>query len=167
MGVAMIVSLTYRSEMTAIQTIEGTPPPSPEDRTITHNALNRTLRLGGSSTPKIDLIAVFRVTLVNGEAVIGLTNINTPTGIIDATGRKLRAFKFRCPATNTGGAVTVEAGASNGYDMLGGSWSIPVPIDGEVMMYLKDTAPAVASGAKTLDLTGTGTDSLDVSFIFG
>jgi len=163
----MAVSATYKSELTVTDTISGTPALSTSDNTVTHNALNRNLTLNATSTPDAELVAEFRATLSGGAFTIDLTAIPTLLGTVDASGKKVRAFKFRALSTNSG-AITVAPGASHAYNMLGTGWSIPVPVDGEVLMYLKDTAPAVVdSSADTLSLSGTGTDALDVIFLFG
>jgi hypothetical protein len=164
----MAVSVTYRADLTVVETIGATPALSSADQTITHNALNRTIPLTASSTPDAELVAETRVTLTAGAATIDLTAIPTNRGgTIDGTGKKVRAFKFRAPSDNTGGAISVAAGASNGLAMAGSDFKYNVGIDCEVQGYLKDTSTAIDATHKTLDLAGTGTDALDVIFVLG
>lgn len=62
-------------------------------------------------------------------------------------------------------SVTVSKGASNGYTGFGASFSMEIKGGGEVTIYCAGNGVAVAAGVRTLDLSGTGTDSF--SFAVG
>lgn len=67
------------------------------------------------------------------------------------------------------GTITVSKGASNGYglDAGGADFDIPVAPGAALVMYFDDELPDVSGSAKTLDLAGTGTQSLQVALAAG
>lgn len=167
---AATVSLTYSSILTAIETLDQSLVPDAVDanRKITHNGFNTaSLSLSGSTTPPVSMVASFQQALSGGAATIDLTNMPGTNGAaVNGTGLKVRAFKFLNPATNAN-PITIATGASNGYALAGSAFSVTLAPGQETSMYLKDGAPAIGSGAKTLDLTGTGSQVLHAILVIG
>jgi hypothetical protein len=62
-------------------------------------------------------------------------------------------------------AMTFAEGASNGLALACGS--IVVPAGGIVQFFLNDAAPDIAAADRTIDVTGTGTDTAEVTIIAG
>ena len=164
------VSLSYTGALTVTETLDPALVPDAADanRKITHNAYNTNgLSLSGSTTPPVSLCASFLKALSSGTGTIDLTALVGTNGVaVDGTGLKVRAFKFINPATNAN-PITIAKGASNGYALAGSAFSVTLAPGQEIQAYLKDGAPAIGSGAKTLDLTGTGTQALQCQVVLG
>lgn len=62
---------------------------------------------------------------------------------------------------------TIVEGASNGYELLGNAWSIVLQPGQQFGAYLKDAAPDIGASAKTIDISGTGSQALDVVLVIG
>jgi hypothetical protein len=137
---------------------------------LTHDAFNISQSLGAATTPVGTKIAFFELALSGGAASIDLTALPHNGGTVDGTGLKVQAALFRNPAANA--AMTVKDGASNGYNIFGDS-SGQVTIPGHatkasaVMLFFPEGLPDVAAGAKTIDVTGTGTEVLEVGLVLG
>ncbi|HUX17166.1 MAG TPA: hypothetical protein VMW52_11885, partial [Phycisphaerae bacterium] len=58
-------------------------------------------------------------------------------------------------------------GETNGYALLGAAFSVALLAGQEVLIYGNEATPDVASGAKVLDLVGTGVQGLDVIVVLG
>lgn len=140
---------------------------SAANRTCTHSLYNYAATLNGASTPPATKVACFEQALVAGAATIDLTALTgTNAGVITMLGLKCQVVKFQAKATNSN-PITITAGASNGYDLGGAAWSV-VLLPGQAVMYLgNDAVEDVASGAKTIDLAGTGTESVECVVLCG
>jgi len=108
-----------------------------------------------------------RVTMSTGAATLDLTALvdATLSSNIDMTGLKLKMLRLKVPSTNAN-SVTVAPGASNGYTGWVGS--------GGVTLSPKDSFSKVCHGGiavdgthKTIDITGTGSQVIDVVMLFG
>lgn len=163
MGVkANIVSkLSVTEDITA-------PFEDPINNTILHDGLDESFTLSATSTPPAAKVAPFRQALTSGAATIDLTNLPGTNGAsVNGTALKVRACKFRNPAYNSH-AITITVGATNGYPLLGSGFCMTLlPGQSSGPLYLADGAPAIDSTHKTLDLTGTGSESLDVGILLG
>lgn len=108
--------------------------------------------------------------LTAGAATIDLTSLTHEQGglteTVDGTGLKLQFLRLCAPSGNDA-AITITPGASNGYDFSGSSASITLESGQCVTLELAESAPDIDSSNKTLDLAGTGTDSLEVSILMG
>ena len=104
----------------------------------------------------------------------GLCIPNCPEGalkVIDGKARLisdlfcdgLGACIGHCPE----GAITIAKGGTNGYGLLGAAFSVALAPGAEIQALTAAGSPAVGSSAKTLDLSGTGTDVLEVAIILG
>jgi hypothetical protein len=98
--------------------------------------------------------------LTAGAATIDLTAIPGVQGNVTFSGIKVVYAIFQNPGSNT---ITVSEGASNGY---------PIGIHvihpgGYRVCYFKDGLGDVSGSDKTIDLAGTGTDTLNAIFVAG
>jgi hypothetical protein len=161
------VTLTYGSTITAVEVVAGTPAALQNTAQVTHNLFNKSASLNASSSPAVSKVAAFEKTLAAGAGTIDLTALTGSNGgTLDGTGLKVQAVKFSNPATNTY-SITVETGASNGYELAGATFSVQLEPGQEVMLYGNGATPEIGSTAKTLDLTGTGSEVLDVIVVMG
>lgn len=135
---------------------------------LIYDAYNTAISLGPTSTPVISKIAVFTVTLAAGAATIDLRSLthNGVAAAVDFNGLKLQVMKIRNTATTF---VTASKGASNGYALDGtAAWTLPIPPKsanndpGEWTFFSSEATPDVDSTHKTIDLAGSGTETLQV-----
>lgn len=103
--------------------------------------------------------------LSTGAATVDLTAAYTVGGgSADGTGYKVQGIFFKNLGANN---MTIAAGASNGYDILGSGGTVVVPPSGWFTAYLADASEDVASGARTIDVAGTGSQTFELALILG
>ena len=174
----MSISVSYVSQLTVVETLGGlyvhgehAYAPGTGDATVTTNGLNTTATLNASSTPPATKYSAGRLTLSGGAGTIDLTSLPDRNGVaakVDLTGLKVSAYKLRSLSTNASNMIVGE-GASNGYEVHGNGWTIRLTPGQEVVWKGVGAAgqPAVGSGAKTIDVTGTGSQVLEFEFVGG
>ena len=166
----MSVQLTYLNRLKVVET-SAAALVSTSDATRTYNGLDTEETFNASSTPDAEDAAFFRITLTAGAATIDLTAMlhqidSALTASKSASGKKVRAWKFKAPATNTGN-ITITKGASNGYSPVGTTFTKVIAPGGESSDYFVSAAGTVGGSAKNLDVTGTGTEYIDVGVVWG
>ena len=144
--------------------------PAAGAQSLTHNAFNRSKTLSSGSTPAVTKIAFFEQALTAGAATIDLTALPHNGGLVDGSGLKVQAWGVIQKAGNA--ALTITAGASNGYNLLGAAdgklvLSAHASVDSEAMFFAPEGLPDVAGADKTIDLAGTGTESFYFWFALG
>lgn len=100
--------------------------------------------------------------------------INEPLSNKDMTGLKVQVVKFKSKSTNAAD-LTIQDGASNGYGMMGTTFSFTLKPGQELVFFGNNSTPDVATADRTLDLavvggggTGTGTDNVvELEFCVG
>lgn len=141
-------------------------------RTLSAGGQSANVSLNPSSTPKVDQppisLKIVATGTVNLTAAAGLA---VPPGgrTLDMTGKKLVGFLLRAPTTNTA-VVNVAPGAANPYPFLGAGNDLDLPPGSALGFSFVDKATslaAVASGAKNIDVTISGSDVLYADFYFG
>ncbi len=164
----MSLSVTYKSTVTVAETLTGNAPfASSSKKVVTHDQFDTSATLNSGSTPPVTTFAAFQKALSGGSATIDLTSVLGTNGVtVNFTGLKIQLAKFRNPATNANN-ITIVAGASNGYDLNGADFSLTIAPGEEWTYKGLDTSPDVGSGAKTLDLSGTLAQALDVYLVGG
>ncbi len=166
----MSVIATVGMQMTIVETLEtNVPATTATTRKVTHSANNLavTLPLGGGSPVPASQCAVFPVAMVAGVAEINLAALlGTNGATVVGTGQKVQAVIFEALAGNTN-PVKIATGASNGYELAGADFAVTLKARQRAMFYLAEQAPDVASGDRILDVTGTGTEGLNVTMVLG
>lgn len=135
---------------------------------VTH-ASSQSHTLTSVTTPPVTKHAAKLVALVAGAATIDLTALTAwgANGAAeDMSGLKLQIMRLKATAANAN-PITITAGASNGYEAFGAAWSLALSGGQEVTLYGFDKTPDVAGGAKTIDLAGTLTQSIEIEVVFG
>lgn len=161
------VTATVTSQLTGVQTFTGDQISS-ADNTTTVNGLNESNAYTASTAVPVTKLTAFTVTLSSGtgsidfSALPGLTADETIVG----TGLKPQAIKFRAKSTNAN-AITIAEGASNGHALLGASFTFKLLAGQTALFDLKEAAPDVASGDRIIDITGTGSQQLEVTVVLG
>jgi hypothetical protein len=162
---------TIVGNVTALQTFATNPAANSTKNFVTLDGFNNEHALTPSTTPDADDVWGGLVTLSGGAATIDLTAL---TGADSATknfdGKKIRAIKVRAKSTSAG-AFTIAKGASNGYTGFGATFSVTLPANASggawFMFYDAGGGTAVSGTVKTLDVSGTGAQVLEVIVVAG
>jgi hypothetical protein len=162
----MSVSATFISALTITEPSAETLVQS-TDNTISYVGPNQSLTLTGLTSPAVSKQAAFEVTMSGGAATIDMQALVGALGsIVDGTGLKVQMIKFTNKATNAN-AITIAEGASNGYELLGGSFTFTLPVGGSALFYLPEGSPDIAANASEIDISGTGSQVLQVAIAMG
>lgn len=168
---ATTIAATYHAKLSVVQTVSGA---SAADQTVTFDGYSQPSAEAGSLTASTSVPvtkhAKFQLTLSSGSGSINLaalTGINSDETVV-GTGLKLQLAIFANPSTNAN-AITVAKGASNGYGLgaSGDTWTVTLSPGQSVMLVGADANPDVASGARVLDVTGTGSQVLNCHLVLG
>ena len=164
----MSVALTYTANLTAVETLEANvPAASTTKRRVTHDQFNTTSELSAATTPPVTKVAAFQQALTAGAATVDLTSLTGTNGAsVDGTGLRVQAMKLRNPSTNAN-AITVVEGASNGYDGFGSTFDVTLEPGAEMVILTKDGGADISGTNKTLDLSGTASQALDMEIVLG
>ena len=161
------VSAAYSSSMNVTETFSIA---NAADNTILVTDVSETGTLTASTAVPATQQTQYDLTLTAGSGSIDLTALPglNANETIDGTGLKLQLFKFLNPTSNAN-TMTVAKGASNGYGLsaAGGAWSVIISPGQSVLVVSQDVAPDVASGARIIDVTGTGSQVLTVGVVLG
>ena len=164
-------SLTYAVTATLVEVLPAAQAPGAATeaaRTVTQAGFNAAQRILKSDTsPPVTCGALFQQALAAGVATIDLTALDGLNDkAVNGTGLRVQILRLRAPSSNAN-PITVAKGASNGYDGLGSAFSVTLQPGAEATLLTSDAGGDIAAGNKTLDLTGTGAQALDVEIIMG
>lgn len=119
------------------------------------------------TTVDAELVYMGTQALTDGTATIDLLSLaDTEGNTIATTGKKVRAIMISPTDGNTG-AVTLTEGASTGYELGGNTWSLALSDGDWALIYLGASAPTISASLKYIDISGTGTESIDLIILFG
>ena len=103
--------------------------------------------------------------LVTGALSIDLRALyGVGAAVLDANGLKVQGFYFKNLGANN---MVIVEGASNGYLIFGTAGSLTVLPGGGFCMFFNDGSPDVSGTDKTIDVSGTGSQTFEASFILG
>lgn len=165
-----VVTLNYQSLVASQVTLTG-PGLGSSNNQVTQTALNsqRTLTgTGNASQPAITEAICGNLTLSGGSGTIDLGALTGLQGSVNLTGLKVQVMKFINPSTNAN-KITITKGATNGYGLGtdGSTFTVPLHPGGEFTYYCNEGTPDVGSGAKTFDVTGSGSQVLQYAIHAG
>jgi len=161
----MAVSATLTNVFSVTETATD-PLVAATDNTVTFSGLNMgPTTLDAGSTPPVTKQASFELAMVDGAATIDLTALPGAFGsVVNGTGLKLVAILVVSKAGNAN-AIGVAEGASNGYP-LGSEFDLPVAGARE-FKYFGAGGGTIGSSDRILDVTGVGTQVLQVQILMG
>lgn len=162
----MSVSVAYALTATITEVLEtNTSSAATTGRTLTHGEFNESGTLNSGTTPPVTKQASFIATLSSGSLSVDLTSLTGTNGAtVDGTGLRVQLLRVKNLGAN---ALTVAGGASNGYDAWGGDFLITIPQNGIFQIYGNDAGSDIGSSYKTLDLSGTGTQTSEWTVVMG
>ena len=158
---ASTFSASLKLAATTTETISGDDLTN--SATAIHDGYDTSVNLTSSTTPDLTKTSYQTVTLSSGSATIDMTSLSLNGATVNLNALKPRWVLFNNPSTNSNN-ITIAKGASNGYDGLGASFSITLEPNMSMLVYFKAQGNAVSGSNKTLDISGTGTETLEVSF---
>lgn len=159
----MSIQAKYVSRIDVVETLSDTFLGT--DNKVTYDGGNTERAINASTTIPATKFSMFTKSMVTGAATIDLTSlVGTNGAAVNATGLKLQVAKFINSSAN---AIQIEPGASNGYNIFGASSLFVLAPGQEVLFFGNEATPDVGSGAKTIDISGTGTQSLKCFLVFG
>lgn len=164
----MSIAVTRVIQLSVVETLEGEFI-DPEDATVTINGLNTSESLSSSTTPPATKVSTGQLAMSAGAATLDLTSLPDTAGVagaVDGTGLKVQSYIFRNPEANANN-ITLTEGASNGYELHGNGWTVQLRPGELISCQFQDGAPDIASGAKDIDISGTGTQALDFEIVMG
>lgn len=163
----MSVTVTYASTVTVVETLETNVDSSATGsaRQITHQEFNESGTYTSSTTPPVTKCAHFIATLSSGTLTIDFTALTGTNGAsVTASGLKLQIMRVKNLGANT---LNIAPGASNGYAPWGASNDLTIASGDHMQWFFNDTLADVSGSTKTLDLSGTGTQTSEWTLIFG
>lgn len=134
--------------------------------TITHTGLNlsETNNADSEAGQEVTAFAQGQVVMAAGAATLNLAAAPGTFANVNLTGKYPRRMILRAPEDNAD-EITVAVGAANGCDCFGDDFSVTLRPGGRVMLDARGTA--VAADNRTFDVSGTGTDAVDVMVTAG
>lgn len=155
---ALAMSLTITESLSAAGI-------STSNNTLKYSAFNVSKTLNASSSPTVTKSAVGQLALSSGSVTMNLAAVVTSAGAtVDFTGRKIQGFLLQNPGTNANN-MTFVPGASNGIDIFGASSKIVLEPGQSYLMDFANAGQTVASGDRTIDVTGTGTQAFNFAIV--
>lgn len=160
MAVSSTFAFTCDTRETLTAGVDGADNP-----VIYHNGFNVTGVIDSTTTPDAEGIVSKTLAMTAGAYTIDLSSMTGTNGAaVNMTGKAIRIFRIE----NAGAAaMTIAKGASNGHTGLGATFQAAIPIGGAIQFYLKSGGVAVSGTDKTLDIAGTGTDSFNLTIVYG
>lgn len=136
------------------------------DNTLTRELGNNDT-LNAGSTPPATKVACFELALTAGAGTIDLRALPTDNGgTVDGNGLKVQAIMLM-GKTGNANPITVAVGASNGYNLAGADFSVALKAEESILLQLQDSAPDIDATHKILDVSGTGSQVLQVLIVMG
>lgn len=134
--------------------------------TLTHSAFNEAVTLS-SSTVTITKCWVTSKAMSAGAATIDLTSLTdlTQTGTT-LSGLKVQAVYFGNPSTNAN-AITITEGGTNGHALMGSAWKIILQPGQWIVWFGNEASQDVGASDLSWDISGTGSQALDIALVAG
>lgn len=166
----MSVAGTVTIKIATNETLEtNVPAAAAAKRVVTHDQYGRSQTFPSTSSPTMPTTkaAYGSTAMSSGAGTLDLTALSGTNGAtVVGTGLKVQAFYFKNPTGNTG-PITIEPGASNGYDIFGASGVVVLPVGADIAMCAPEGLADIASGVKNIDISGTGTEALEYGILMG
>lgn len=164
----MAVSVNYALQVNCDETLSGSQVPAVATggNVLRHTGYSKSGTLNATTSVPATKWAAFLQALSAGAATIDLTAVTGTQGTVTFSGLKIQLFMATATTGNTG-AITLTEGASNGYELAGNTWKVAVQSGQSFLFYGNELAPDVGGSTKTIDLSGTGSETVQISIVGG
>jgi hypothetical protein len=161
----MTVSARYTFGLNATETLSTGVPAAP-NANVVHSGYDETAILDADSTPPLTQVSYFLLTLTAGAATINLAALAGANGTIDGTGLRVQALRVKNLGANT---MTFAEGASNGIALACLPFTVPAGSTNTAVsqFLLGDASPDIAAGDRTIDVSGTASQTAEVTIWLG
>ena len=158
----MAVSVSYGFKLTTRETLtSGTVDVS--SPVVNHSTYDESGVLNATSAVPATKYSAFLMTLTAGAYTINLASLTGAGGAtIDGTGLRVQCIRVKNLGANS---MTFSEGASNGIALSIGTFIVPP--SGVSQFFLNDASPDIASGDRTIDVAGTGSQTAEVTLVLG
>ena len=134
---------------------------------LIHSGFDLTnLTLNATSTPPVTKTSFLAHALTAGAKTLDFTALPGSNGIThDCTGLKMQLLLIHNPTGNA--TLTVAPGSSNPYPPWGTAKDLDIPAGSYFPFIWIDTLPDCSATVKTLDFSGSGTQTFNLGVVFG
>lgn len=162
----MSVSVSYAATATVIETLpNNTGSAAAATRVVTHADYNETAALNASSTPPATLVAEFLLTLSSGAATIDLRTLTGTNGAsVDGNGLKVQVVRIKNLGANN---MTFKGGSATPHNMFTVTTGQVVFPGAHMMIFSNDGGDDIDATHKYWDVSGTGSQTAEVTIIMG
>lgn len=164
----MSVAVTSSMALVVDETLEtNVALLDPADKKIRHK-LSASRTLNATSTPPGTKVVSGEIAMTAGAATLDLRAIAGANGASqDLNGLKVQEIILESKAGNAN-PITIVGGAANGYLVFGTAGKVTLAAAGDAAHLLfNDSLPDVDATHKTLDISGTGTQTLQYIIVAG
>lgn len=160
---------SFQCSVTEVADASNSPFVDTSNNDIIHSGLNKgkTVDSAAAVGENVKGLIQGRITLAAGAATLNLAAGPGSAGPTsqNLTGLRVRRMMLRAKSDNAN-PITVTFGAANGHTGFGAAFSVTLSA-GKSALIEGDGATAVAGGNRTLDISGTGTQAIDVMITAG
>lgn len=163
----MSVVVTYNDQIKTVETLpNNTGSASAANRVVTHDQYDEAVTLNSGTTPPVTQIAAFLLTLSGGTVNIDLTAlVGTNGATLDGTGLKIQIIRIKNLGANP---MVIKSGASNGHTgVIGATTGETIPVGGHMKKFTGDQGDDIDATHKILTVTGTGSQTAEVTIVLG
>ena len=162
MSLSLNVGLTF----VGVETLDGNVAYATA-KAVTHDVGKAQATKNGASDVPVTDMAAFDLTLSSGAGSVNLAALpGAGGGTRDLTGKKLQYLFLENKSTNAN-SMAFTVGASNGYDVAGADFHLTLLPGQWAFLALNELAPDVASGDRTIDVAGTGSQVAKIGVVGG
>jgi hypothetical protein len=162
----MSIAVSYAATVTVVETLpNNTGSAAAANRVVTHAEYNEVASLGAASTPPATLVSEFLLTLSVGAATIDLRTLTGTNGaVVDGNGLKVQIVRIKNLGANN---MTFKGGAANPHNMFTVTTGQVVFPGAHIMIYSNDNGDDIDATHKEWDVSGTASQTAEVTIIMG
>jgi len=162
MGVTATILHSLKIVKTLAANVAGITTPE-----LVYDKLNTSKSLTSSTTPAVTDGSKQEIALSSGTKTIDLTALTDANGgSISLSGKKIVAVQIENPAANANN-MTFAAGSANGVNFMGAGCQVILSPGQSIEIYNHTGGPTIGSGAKNIDVTGTGSQTFYFGIVAG
>ena len=160
----MSIAASVKTQITTVETLEENVADVAAPA-LSHTGHNTAQTFGAATTPPGTKCSYELCALSEAAKTVDLTDLTGSNGAaIDGSGLRVQAIKIKHLGDNP---LTVEEGDTNGYDGFGASFLVILEKDAEITLIPQDAGADISGTNKTLDFSGTGSETFELSLILG
>lgn len=162
----MPINVAYAATATVVETLpNNTGSAASGSRVVTHSEYNEAASLNAASTPPVTLVAEFLLTLTSGAATIDLRTLTGTNGaVVDGNGLKVQIVRIKNLGANL---MTFKGGSATPHNMFTVTTGQIVFPGAHIMIFSNDNGDDIDATHKFWDVSGTGSQTAEITIIMG